>query len=214
MPLSITIQTEGSALTTGDGRSERQQIDDAMAALGFIRDGYRVIEKTDNPGPALPPKEPFEGETAADPILMSATETATAVEPKRRGRKPKAETVAAEPEPQIRTDPENRIDPESPETVAQDAADEAAEVEAARDPVKPLTVDDVRQVVGEYVKRYGMPATQEDGNKVFKGVLGEPPAGEVIWKMSMLPDDQETLGKVVAAMKTALESNQFGRKPV
>jgi hypothetical protein len=74
-----------------------------------------LAEKTDNPGPALPPKEPFEGETAADPILMSATETATAVEPKKRGRKPKAETVAAEPEPQIRTDPENRIDPESPE---------------------------------------------------------------------------------------------------
>lgn len=149
-------------------------------------------------------------------------------EPKKRGRPAKvktqaernvdldadqalAESLAKVEEPQIRTDPENRIDPESPETVAQDTADEAAEVEAARDPVKPLTLDDVRQAVGEYVKKFGMPATQEDGVKIFVQALGNPPASEPIWKMSILPDDQDVLGKAVAGWKAAIEGNPYGR---
>jgi hypothetical protein len=145
---------------------------------------------------------------------IPAASAAPAAEPKKRGRKPKAEMATTEPEPQIRTDPENRIDPESPKTSAQDAADEAAEVEAARDPVKPLTLDDVRQAVGEYVKRYGMPATQEDGVNIFVQALGNPPTGEPIWKMSILPDDQDVLGRAVAGWKAAIEGNPYGRKAV
>ena len=54
---------------------------------------------------------------------------------------------------------EERIDPADAETQAQDKADEKAEVEAARDG---LTLDDLREVVGEYQKVHGMAATVEN----------------------------------------------------
>lgn len=54
---------------------------------------------------------------------------------------------------------EERIDPADAETQAQDKADEKAEVEATRDG---LTLDDLREVVGEYQKVHGMAATVEN----------------------------------------------------
>lgn len=253
MPLSITIHTE-NPVASADGRSEREQIDDALGAIGFVRysrvlcerlgvDPHALVQPAPEPAPdyqALAVKMAAEQRAGQEqtPALgaQSAEIPSVLNEPsviaKRERGKPSAgrkrrtaeevaedeaadrvDTAAHTPPdaPQIRTDPENRIDPESAETVAQDAADETAEVEAARDPVKPLTLEDVRQAVGEYVKRYGMPATQEDGAKIFVNILGAPPAGEPIWKMSILPDDQDVLRKAVDGWKAAIEGNPFGR---
>jgi hypothetical protein len=152
-------------------------------------------------------------------------------EPKKRGRPAKnsgakiikgleeavagdvARTTVVEVEPQIRANPENRVE-EPEEDAIQDIQDEIAEVEAARDPVNPLTVDDVRQALGGYVKKYGTPAALEDGAKLLAQALGNPPEGEPIWKMSILPDDQDALRKAAEAVAAAIEGNPFSREAV
>lgn len=145
-------------------------------------------------------------------------------EPARRGRRSKAEIDAANTaeqaaknaaavKPNISTGGE-RVDPENPEDTAQDAADEAAEVEAARDEKAPLTIDDVKQAVGLYVAAYGMAAVQEDGPKIFVEALGAPPAGEAYWKMSIIPDDQAVLAQAVAVWRKATELNPLKRAKV
>lgn len=106
----------------------------------------------------------------------------------------------------ISASPENRVNPEDE---AQDKADEAAEVEAARDTENPLTVDDLRSVMGKYVEAHGMPATQEDGPAIFKSALGNPPAGEESWKLSLVAaQGQETLRKAVDAWRALVESGK------
>ena len=112
---------------------------------------------------------------------------------------------------------ENRIDPANPEVAsdsaedaAQDAADEAAEVEAHRDPEKPLTIDDVKAAVMAYAEKYGMPAAQSDGPRIFVEALGAPPKGEEFWKFSILPvDDQEKIRKVISIWQRATTENPF-----
>ena len=112
---------------------------------------------------------------------------------------------------------ENRIDPANPEVAsdsaedaAQDAADETAEVEAHRDPEKPLTIDDVKAVVMAYAEKYGMPAAQSDGPRIFVEALGAPPKGEEFWKFSILPvDDQEKIRKVISIWQRATTENPF-----
>ena len=93
---------------------------------------------------------------------------------------------------------EERIDPTSPEDAAQDAADEAAEVEATRSAA--LTHDDVRQALGAYVKAFGMPAAMEDGPKLIG-----------FQKVSDIPAEQGPLGAAVEAVTAAIEANPFGR---
>ena len=109
---------------------------------------------------------------------------------------------------------EARVDPENPEAgdseadAAQDAADEATEVEAHRDPEKPLTIDDVKAVVMAYAEKYGMPAAQSDGPRIFVEALGAPPKGEEFWKFSILPvDDQEKIRKVISIWLRATTEN-------
>lgn len=112
---------------------------------------------------------------------------------------------------------EARVDPENPEEAAdseadadQDAADEAAEVEAHRDPEKPLTIDDVKAAVMAYAEKYGMPAAQSDGPRIFVEALGAPPKGEEFWKFSILPvDDQEKIQKVISIWQRATTENPF-----
>jgi hypothetical protein len=112
---------------------------------------------------------------------------------------------------------EARVDPENPEEAAdseadaaQDAADEAAEVEAHRDPEKPLTIDDVKAAVMAYAEKYGMPAAQADGPRIFVEALGVPPKGEEFWKFSILPvDDQEKIRKVISIWQRATTENPF-----
>lgn len=115
---------------------------------------------------------------------------------------------------EARVDPANPEPEDSAEDQAQDAIDEAEEVEAARDPVKPLTNDDLKAEMTAYVQRFGIPAVQEDGAKIFRAGLGEPPAGETAWRLSLVGDDQERLVKAVAAWKAALAENPFKRASV
>ena len=122
---------------------------------------------------------------------------------------------AAETKQNISTG-EARVDPENPEAddseadAAQDAADEAAEVEAHRDPEKPLTIDDVKAAVMDYAEKYGMPAAQADGPRIFVEALGAPPKGEEFWKFSILPiDDQEKIRKVISIWQRATTENPF-----
>jgi len=103
---------------------------------------------------------------------------------------------------------DERVGPEDDaETVEQDAADEKAETEAARDPEKPLSLDDVRGALGAYVKKFGMDAAQQDGPKVLKMVCGDACA-----KISDIPDDQAKIKGVVDGIGEMLTKNPFQRE--
>jgi hypothetical protein len=110
-------------------------------------------------------------------------------------------TDPANPEPEVEDDP-------------QDAIDEAEEVEAARDTVKPLTHDDVRALVRDYVAKYGMAAIQKDGPAIFAAALGTPPEGKAGWMVPDIPDDQAVLAVAVKAWAEAVASNPFSREVV
>lgn len=127
--------------------------------------------------------------------------------------------------PAISTDPENRVDPaaeDSAEVAAQDAADEAAEVEEHRNNDEPLTLEDVRSAMTEYINLYGVAATTEDRPKIFAKALGPVPAGtknskgEVVevWGLTAIPTDQDALAKCVRYWKAAAEENPFKREKV
>jgi hypothetical protein len=176
----------------------------------------RLNKLTDQPGiqGAIGPINASRAEYRPDATASEAgdqqpaTETATAAaEPAKRGRgRPKkpaeAAPAAAPAAPPI---PASAIDAAIARSNAaedpQDAADEAAE-SAATAPAQ-LTHDDVRNKMGEYLKKYGMEAAQADG----KEILG-------VGKISDLPDDQDVLAKAVAAIATAIESNPKGRAAV
>jgi hypothetical protein len=181
-----------------------------MAVLGYTQHTPTVQAWTYN-GPAVTPiYDGPEKNTLTDSDLEATAEPAK-VEPAKRTRKTKADD-----KPQISTTPENRVEPEAvvddEETAALDAADEAAEVEATRDPVKVLTVDDVKQAIGLYVAKFAMAATQEDGPAILVSALGAPPAGEDKWKLSLLASvDQQALAKTVQAWEAAAAAEKrFG----
>lgn len=141
-------------------------------------------------------------------LTLTPTEQPAETTPKKtRARKDTAPNISATPE-------DRRPPEDDAETAAQDAADEAAEVEATRAPDKPLTVDDVMAEVGGYVQKHGMPAAQEDGPAIFSSALGTPPAGEQAWRKSLLAScTQDQLQKALAAWKAAAEANKrFGAK--
>lgn len=102
----------------------------------------------------------------------------------------------------ISTSPENRVGPEDDaETVAQDAADEAEEVEANRDAAEPLTADDLRQAVGRYNEAFGMEATVANIN----GIIGS--------KQSDIPNTQEALAAAIAKVEAAIAAGGEPSKP-
>ncbi|QIG74334.1 hypothetical protein EVC08_022 [Rhizobium phage RHph_N65] len=111
---------------------------------------------------------------------------------------------------QISTNPENRVGPEDePEVQAQDAADEQAEVDANRDAEAPLTIEDLKMAMSEYVTKFDMGAAQEDGGNIFGDALGKPPGGEQYWKMSLAAAaGQDTLKKAIAAWKAAAAADK------
>jgi hypothetical protein len=126
--------------------------------------------------------------------------------------------VAAEDAKAAISTGEERADPANPEPDVeddpQDAIDEAEEVEAARDPVKPLTHDDVRALVRDYVAKYGMAAIQKDGPAIFAAALGTPPEGKAGWMVPDIPDDQAVLAVAVKAWAEAVATNPFCREVV
>ncbi|AUQ95991.1 hypothetical protein PhaeoP66_03249 [Phaeobacter inhibens] len=188
----------------------------------------------------------------------------------------KAGKISAET-PNISTGDE-RIDPTGAEDKAQDAADEAAEVDANKSDV--LTLDDLRQAAGNFQKLHGMAAAMEiipellgcglhdvpedqigaaieklnayketpektedapftatkddviaemlnyagkydgeradqskmvvlnqDRPKIFVAAMGPDITG-----LSMLPDDPAAYGRVVLALREAIEKNPFDRE--
>jgi hypothetical protein len=119
----------------------------------------------------------------------------------------------AEDKPQISTEPENRVGPEdTPEVQEQDKADEKAEVEASRNPEKPLTRDDVKTAMYLYVNRFGMDAAGEDGHAIFSSVLGAPPADAKGWSISRVPETQDAFEKAISAWTEAAQSAERYKK--
>lgn len=72
-----------------------------------------------------------------------------------------------------------------------------------------LTLDDVRNALGEYVKVYGMAAAQEDGTKVLKMLFGE-----AVSNMSGIPATQEALRKTIDGVREMTAKNPYKRTPV
>lgn len=220
MSLKIEVFVDRDEVACGNGGAYLAQ---ALSAIGYARQS----------GPQLAP--PYTGETAqthvggptgakaitntaeqASAQIVTEAEQAHAEEPARRKRRTKAEMEAdrAAEQAQISTG-EERVGPgDTPEDAAQDKADEQAEVEAKRDPKAPLTIDDVKAAMMAYKDRYGMAATQEDGVKIFAEALGKPPEGQEYWKLSVIPDTQEALQKVVATWEKATELNPLKRERV
>lgn len=124
------------------------------------------------------------------------TEVPAADKPKRGGKKAK-ETKADEP--QIRTQPEARSNPEDD---AQDAVDEAEASEAAAPETKTLTIDDVRGAAQAYIKKFGMEAAQVD----LMGCLGKATGVEKISGLD--PANQDQLAKAVAAFEAAAKADK------
>lgn len=115
-------------------------------------------------------------------------------------------TEQPEPPANISTGDE-RVDPAHVE--AQDAEDETAEVESERK--EAFTNDDLKAEMTAYVQKFGMPAVQEDGPKIYAAALGTPPAGEAAWRLSLVGDNTELLEKAVAGWREAIAKNPFGR---
>lgn len=157
------------------------------------------------PAVLVPPSTIPVGEQLADKVVTASTEQADVGKPAPRGRAAKKD----EPKGNISTQPEDRKPPaDSAETQAQDAADEKG-TDAPKD-VKTFVHDDVRNALGEYVKKFGMPAALEDGPKVIGMVLGAKADG-TSWKTSEIPDDQAKLAKIVAGAKEMTDKNPFKR---
>lgn len=167
-----------------DGASARSQIDEAMAALGFIREVERVSigeamstasGPSDDMTPETPKLEPARGRGRPKkeaPAAPEPTPVAPAVEP------PAAET------PQISANPENRVEP--PKPVEQAPAADA------------VTHDGLRGLLGKYRDRFGLPAALEDGPKIIGFA-----------KISEIPEDK--LPQAHKAMADAIEADPFQR---
>ena len=220
MSLKIEITVPEDTVAVGGAE---EYLANALSAIGFAKrktspnltsgareslsagseeaDAKPLLEAVDDPAKyaaaAIPPLEP--------------------TKPARRGRPPKAKPEpapkpAAEA-PQIstgeeRVGPEDDIEEIDEETAAQDKVDEVAEAEAKADPSRPLTHDDIRNLLGEYVRVYGMPAAQSDGPVV----IGELWPGKS--KISDIPADQDELRRAIDAFEAMMSSNRFGRKAV
>lgn len=154
----------------------------SLAALetGMIAAVAQPVEPAPTPAPQAAPEPEPEKEEA----------------PKRRGRKKKEEKADEEPQPEISANPEDRTDPEADE---QDAEDEAAEAEAVS--TGKLTHDDIRSALGDYVHKFGMPATQEDGPRIIASICEGS-------KVSEIPDDQTTLAKVRDTILLAVQKGK------
>jgi len=155
------------------------------------------------PEPKPEPKpEPVEKKRRGRPPRRAATadENAEYAAAAERATEYTAKRVAAEPEPVE----------DSPQVQAADAADEAAESAAIKAEDPKLTHDDIRQELGAYMRKYGMPAAQEDGPRLFKMIFPDvTPA-----KISDIPDTQEDLNKVLAGIREMAAKNPYKRAAI
>jgi hypothetical protein len=212
----------------------KEQVEEAMAALGFTRTvavlggGTLSTAETVAAVRATPPDIYKE---AAETILTNTprageSEAQTAARRERgkpaSGRARRTKEEIAEDEAADKADATNsgtglgissgeeRVGPEDDaETQAQDEADEQAEVDANRDAEAPLTIEDLKMAMSEYVTKFDMGAAQEDGVNIFGDALGKPPGGEQFWKMSIAAAaGQDTLKKAIAAWKAAATADK------
>lgn len=183
-----------------DTADKKNYLDECMGALGFTRGAVN---------PAVAAQPPVDNAHVAEGATKFTEAEIAANAPKATRSRKKADE-----KPAISTNPEDRRPPEDDaETQAQDAADEQAEVEAAREPEKAITVDDLRGVMGEYVQKFEMAATQEDGPLIFADALGKPPAGETAWKLSLLAElPQERLKAAYDGWKAAVAGDKRYQK--
>lgn len=213
LKIEITAQT-------GIELSARDQIDEALRALGYVRESDAVGQRVFTPEKSVSSHNETEAEqpeaeeaSSFEQPLLPAGDA-----PKRERGKPSpgrqrrtkeemAEDAAAEAAevqagaPQIQTNPENRVGPQdTPEDQAQDAADEKAESDANRGTA--LSLDDVREAVGRYYTKFGMGPATADIQSIFGCKLHE------------IPDDQNAFRKAIAAVDDAAEKNPYGRTPV
>jgi len=198
--MSIKIEITIPDAEVGDGNALAAR----MAALGFHRPWPAPAEYKWKQMPdeatveALREAVAREAEASSEPVKAEAP---------KRGRAKKAEPAAPEPQANISTEPENRVDPEAE---AQDAADEAAEVAAT--PAKELTSEDLRAVAGQYIALYGIDGAQADGPSIFTDALGSPPDGADMWNITLASKSPETLAKAVAAWEAAVAAGvRYGR---
>ena len=207
------------------------QIDEAMAAIGFTRQ-IATVEGGFLTKRHVVGVDAGSGDMTAEATVRVDESGASHVEsiktpeaPKRERGKPvpgrarRTKEEIAEDEAADAADaaaPQNiqtggeRINPEDEATASQDAADEAAEDAANREPEKPLTLDDVKTAVGLYITKFGegdfdkgRQIASEDGPGLFVDVLGAPPKDEPFWKFSILPTDQDKLAAMVKAWSDA-----------
>ena len=108
-------------------------------------------------------------------------------EPKKRGRKAKAETLAKEAEVEVNL----------PDANEQDAADEAAE--AASDT---LTHEDIRDLVGRYTKKFGIVQAQKNIPQILGGAIADIPNDQVALQVAIFKL-QEAMGDAPATMAGA-----------
>jgi len=236
----MAIEIHISADTAGEARRQMEELLGPKTLrvewvdAGAIDSG-KLLDKLNETDTAIRPCTPADVEPAATEAVTATTAdptdfpNTTSAEAKKRTRRTKAEMEAARTAetapaeaPQISTGDE-RVGPEDDaETAAQDAADEAAEVEASRDPEKPLTKDDLRSAVGDYMNAYPKDTANADLFAIFEQALGPVPAGttnkdgRVVdkWMLSAIPEDQATLAKAVAAVADAVKNNPFKRERV
>jgi hypothetical protein len=201
--MSIKIEITIPDCDVGDPEALKKR----MALLGYAPPTTLVWKQVDNPvvDKGLDDvdrliNEAREAEAKSDPVKAEAP---------KRGRAKKAEPAAPEPQANISTEPENRVDPEAE---AQDAADEAAEVAEAAAAKQELTSEDLRAVAGQYIALYGIDGAQADGPSIFTDALGSPPDGADMWNITLASKSPETLAKAVAAWEAAVAAGvRYGR---
>lgn len=191
-----------------DGEVRGDALNAHMQALGFSRAARQVWLTSNEPKI----DEPKTGDhvdpppAQEEPIVEEKAGDAHG-EKKRRGRPPKAEAKPPAPEQKAEAKPPVEPTPVPQEVAQQDAEDEAAETGAAA--IAP-TIDNVRAAMGAYVAKFGMPEFQIDGNKIFVAALGQPPAGEKSWRLTLF-DTDERRAAVIAALHAATASpKRFG----
>ena len=219
----------GPIARNNDGTPKTDSDDEEMRAV--IRAGMahgQLLASANNDGVELVQLGKDDERVLAQALVSSSEFVApiekAAEQPKEEPKKTRTRKTKAE-EPQIRTNPENRVEAEAGDdeaTAAQDEADEQAEVEATRAPETPVTIDDLKKVVGEYLNAFrtsenaerGKPGSgwleaQEDGPKIFRSVLGDREDGSP-WTFQNIP--QEKLAKVVNAWKSAVAEATTSKK--
>lgn len=227
MSITITITAHPEF---GD---EAEQVRASMAAINYAPLGTETAAQmfarhtTD-----MPKGEPLVNEDgtapASEPTTTAPASEPTTTAPKRergrpspgKARRTKAEIAedeaadaaeAATSETEM-VQTEQLVAEDDAATQTQDAADEQAEVNAARDPDKPVTVDDVKNAYLPYFNKHGLEATKEDGAKLFVSVLGSPPEGANGWTTAAILEQGQAKAQAVidAWAAAAAAPNRFG----